>query len=232
MDVEDKIIQIPFTGYNPPNVREYISLITGLQIGLDLMERLNYIVGDIVVVWRAWVLFPRQIPAKIALSICLMGSFAGVSLDTGLLVKGVMKSHSDAWNKSETMILAVPLIFTNLTATALIGLKAWYHFQNIQNNLGSTNGSSKSGFLYLAFWIAYLVLGLTQDNDTTASQAYQAIMPELVAIYPVLIILLVAHEDNKPENLNDMSLSQSIRFASAQASESEVHHSESRGSPS
>ncbi|THU79376.1 hypothetical protein K435DRAFT_875536 [Dendrothele bispora CBS 962.96] len=53
-------------------------------------------------------------------------------------------------------------------------------------------------------------------------------MPGLVAIYPILIILAVAHEEKKLESVNDMSLSQSIQFASVQASESKDHHSESR----
>ncbi|THU80632.1 hypothetical protein K435DRAFT_874184 [Dendrothele bispora CBS 962.96] len=54
-------------------------------------------------------------------------------------------------------------------------------------------------------------------------------MPGLVAIYPSLIILAVGHENNKPGSMNDMSLSQSIRFASVRTSKSEDHHSESRG---
>ncbi|THV04393.1 hypothetical protein K435DRAFT_850852 [Dendrothele bispora CBS 962.96] len=50
-------------------------------------------------------------------------------------------------------------------------------------------------------------------------------MPEIVALYPLLIILVVAHENAKPENANDMSLSQSIRFASVQAASSEAQNS-------
>ncbi|THU97545.1 hypothetical protein K435DRAFT_796411 [Dendrothele bispora CBS 962.96] len=215
-------------------------MITGLKIGLNLMSRLNYVLGDIVVVWRAWVLFPQRLAVKVTLSICLLGSFVGAFFDIGLHAKELSGNPSFSGNKTETTILAIPLIFTNFTATTLIGFKAWHHFQSIRGNLGSTNGSPskvlkimllliESGLLYLAFWIAYLVLGLTQDSDTTANQAYRSIMPGLVAIYPILIILAVAHESNKPESMNGMSLSQSIRFASVQASKSERHHSESGG---
>ncbi|THV03747.1 hypothetical protein K435DRAFT_851535 [Dendrothele bispora CBS 962.96] len=244
MSTEDIIVQIPFNGYNPPDLGESISLDTGLNIGLNFMRRLNFLMGDIIIVWRAWVLFPRKLPAKMILSICLMGSFVGVFLDTGLFVKRILKDYFDT-NGGETnvIMLAVPLIFTNLTATMLIGLKAWYHFQDIQNNLGLTNGSSskvlkilllmvESGLLYLAFWIGYLVLGLVAEahNTSIAQEVYLAIMPQLVAIYPILIILLVAHENNKSESVNDMSLSQSIQFASAQASKSGVNDS-GGGSP-
>ncbi|THU86490.1 hypothetical protein K435DRAFT_805074 [Dendrothele bispora CBS 962.96] len=199
-----------------------------------LLLGVQYVIGDIVVVWRAWVLFPQGLAVKVTLSICLLGSFAGTSLEIGLVAKGLMKNYvKAAGSKTNTMILTVPLIFTNLTATTLIGFKAWNHFQSIQRNLGSTKRSPKSGLLYLAFWvisaIGYLVLGLTHDSGTTANQVYLVIMPGLVAIYPILILLAVAHENNKAESVNDMSLSQSIRFASVQASKSEDHHPEPGG---
>ncbi|THU87663.1 hypothetical protein K435DRAFT_867052 [Dendrothele bispora CBS 962.96] len=240
MVIEDIIRQIPSNGYNPPDSGEIIALRTELEIGIDFMNRLSYVMGDMVVVWRAWVLFPQGLPAKVALSICLMGSFVGTSLDIGLLTKGLLENPSYSGNKTETMILIVPLIFTNFTATTLIGFKTWYHFRSIQRNLGSTNKSPskvlkilwlliESGLLYLALWIGYFVVALIQDSVTTANQAYHSIMPGLVAIYPILIILAVAHENSKPESMNDISLSQSIRFASIRASKSEAYHSESGG---
>ncbi|THV01581.1 hypothetical protein K435DRAFT_793194 [Dendrothele bispora CBS 962.96] len=78
--------------------------------------------------------------------------------------------------------------------------------------------------------IGYLVIGVTQDSITNVvGDSFLSIVPGLVVIYPNLIILAVAHENNKPESVNDMSLSQSIRFASVRGSKSEDHHSESGG---
>ncbi|THU79374.1 hypothetical protein K435DRAFT_845485, partial [Dendrothele bispora CBS 962.96] len=236
MITEDIMIQLSLAGYNPPDSREVIPLVTRLRIGLDLITRLNYIMGDTVVVWRAWVLFPQRLVVRVTLSICLLGSFVGAFLDIGLLAKVVLKNISYTGNKTDIIILVVPLIFTNFTATTLIGFKTWHHFQSIQKNLSATNRSPsrvlkilllliESGLFYLAFWIGYLVIGITEDSGTTANQAFRAIMPELVAIYPILIILVVAHENDKPESVNDMSLSQSIQFASVRASKSEDHHS-------
>ncbi|THU76602.1 hypothetical protein K435DRAFT_704503 [Dendrothele bispora CBS 962.96] len=61
------------------------------------------------------------------------------------------------------MILTIPLIFTNLVATVLIGYKTWCHHRNIQNNLGNAGSSSKvqkillllmeSGIIYLILWV-------------------------------------------------------------------------------
>ncbi|THU87198.1 hypothetical protein K435DRAFT_804528 [Dendrothele bispora CBS 962.96] len=243
MGTEDMIIQIPLNGYNPPDSKEVIPLITGLKIGFNLMNRLNLLFGGLGIISTgiACESYIVNLPTGF---FCISDQITvGASLDIGLVTKGLMKNYVDAaGNKTNTMILATPLIFTNFAATALIGFKAWHHFQSIQKNLGSTNGPNKalkillllieSGLLYLAFWIAYLVLGLTQETDTQiAIQAFVAIMPGLVAIYPILIILAVAHENNKPQSVNDMSLSQSIRFASIRASKSEDHHSESGEGP-
>ncbi|THU81432.1 hypothetical protein K435DRAFT_809087 [Dendrothele bispora CBS 962.96] len=75
MDIEAIIIQILLNGYNPPDSKEAISLVTELEIACNFLGRLNFFMGDMIVVWRAWVLFPQRLPARIALSICLMGSF-------------------------------------------------------------------------------------------------------------------------------------------------------------
>ncbi|THU80958.1 hypothetical protein K435DRAFT_809477 [Dendrothele bispora CBS 962.96] len=167
-----------------------------------LLLGVQYVIGDIVVVWRAWVLFPGRLAVKVTLLICLLGSFVGTFLDIGVLVKRVIKDFDDTGNKIMIVILTVPLIFTNFTATTLIGFKAWHHFHSIERNLGSTNRSSskalkilllliESGLLYLAFWvistIGFLVLGLTQDSGNIANFNYHVIMPGLVAIYPILI---------------------------------------------
>ncbi|THU93583.1 hypothetical protein K435DRAFT_861358 [Dendrothele bispora CBS 962.96] len=239
MNIEFAITQIPLNGYNPPDIGGTISLTNRLEISGSFMERLNYVLGDVVVVWRAWVLFPRRLPVKVTLSICLLGSFVGAFLEFGLISKGVLEKIGGTGTKTDFMILTIPLIFTNFTATALIGFQAWHHFQSVRGNLGSTNGSRnkvlkilllliESGSLYLAFWLGYLILG-SKQSKATASETYAAMMLELVAIYPILIILAVAHENNKPESVHNMSLSQSIRFASVRASKSEDHHSESGG---
>ncbi|THU85737.1 hypothetical protein K435DRAFT_805680 [Dendrothele bispora CBS 962.96] len=121
----DQNTEIPANGFNPPDLGRIILLDTRLTIGENFMARLNFIMGDIIVVWRAWVLFPQRF-AKIALSICLIGSFVGIFLDIGLLVKRVIKNPEDVRGEEENAIMvAVPLILTNFTATTLIGFKAW-----------------------------------------------------------------------------------------------------------
>ncbi|THV05834.1 hypothetical protein K435DRAFT_61887 [Dendrothele bispora CBS 962.96] len=52
-------------------------------------------------------------------------------------------------------------------------------------------------------------------------------MPQLSALYPLLIILATAAESNKAENMNEMTLSQSLRFASQRSSTDNPHVMES-----
>ncbi|THU85264.1 hypothetical protein K435DRAFT_806034 [Dendrothele bispora CBS 962.96] len=116
------------------------------------------------------------------------------------LPREYQKTPSFNGNMAETIILTVPLIFYEFYC---------YNIDWIQSTIGD------------------LVLGLRQDSHSTANSAYHTIISGLVAIYPIIIILAVAHENNKSESVNDVSLSQSIRFASVQTSKSEDHHPES-----
>jgi len=48
------------------------------------------------------------------------------------------------------------------------------------------------------------------------------------ALYPMLIILIATLENARPDNLNDMSLSQSIQFASRQVHQEDYSGTESQ----
>ncbi|THU78316.1 hypothetical protein K435DRAFT_876759 [Dendrothele bispora CBS 962.96] len=233
INTEFLILQIAMSGFNPPHLAKTISLETKLDITPNILIRLNYAIGDIIVVWRAWVLFPQSPAVKTGLSICLIGSFVGAFVDAGLIAKRLMIDLSDLGKATDALILVVPLCFTNFIATVLIGYKAWCHRQDIQNNLELTHRPLskvqkilkllvESSILYLAIWIGYGVAQLSDSGIELASQIYATIMPEITAVYPLFVILVVARENAKPDNVNNMSLSQSIRFASAQTARSEA----------
>ncbi|THV01702.1 hypothetical protein K435DRAFT_853565 [Dendrothele bispora CBS 962.96] len=228
VQVQEDLTQIPMNGFDPPPLDQIISLVTSQDISHNFLDSMIYVVGDGIVVWRAWKLCPHQIFVKLALTICMMGSSAGALLHAGLIAKNLTANfNASTSGRFNDLILAIPLCLTNLTATALIGYKAW--------NLGLTNGSSKkvqkillllieSGTLYLWIWIGYAVAAhFAQSNTDIFIQVYSTILPQLSAIYPILIILAAGHENARPDNENDMSLSQSIQFASRQASSQDAH---------
>ncbi|THU96390.1 hypothetical protein K435DRAFT_858607 [Dendrothele bispora CBS 962.96] len=146
------------------------------------MDRLNYIISDGIVVRRAWIMFPESRAVKLTLLFCMVGSLAAVFIDAGLAA--VKNGEAANISKFNVLILTLPLLFTNMIATLLIGHKT-----------------------------------------CAKAQCWGAAVPELSALYPVLIIVIAAAENAKPTTIGEMSSSQSIRFASGQASSSEGHRS-------
>ncbi|THU99986.1 hypothetical protein K435DRAFT_935939 [Dendrothele bispora CBS 962.96] len=216
LNTESIIIQIPLNGINLSDLGKIVPSLT----------KTIYAISDIIVVWRAWVLFPRYTIVKVVLSVCLVGSFAGAFLDGGIAARGFLNNIDYQGNNTDIIILTVPLLFTNLVATVLIGYKTWCHRRDIQNNLGNAGSSSRvqkillllmeSGVLYLTIWFGYALAKYNVTGPELAFQVCSTVMGEIAALYPLLIILVVARENAKPDNLGDMSLSQSMRFASVE----------------
>ncbi|THU85789.1 hypothetical protein K435DRAFT_868926 [Dendrothele bispora CBS 962.96] len=189
--------------------------------------RPEYIISDGIVVWRAWIMFPESRPVRLTLLFCMVGSLVAGFVDAGLVAaQAIKRLEGDTIPKINILILALPLLFTNMIATLLIGYKTWYHYQDLKKNLSNSGTSSsrvqkvllllvESGSVYCIFWY----------GENTVSDIWGAAVPELSALYPVLIVVIAAAENAKPATIDEMSLSQSIRFASGQASSFEGHMS-------
>ncbi|THU75773.1 hypothetical protein K435DRAFT_880195 [Dendrothele bispora CBS 962.96] len=137
--------------------------------------------------------------------------------------------------------MSLPLLITNVLATALIGYKAWSHREAIKQNLMSTGTNMskalktlwlmiESGLVYCIIWMAYIIVIETGPNPrdafaTSPALVFTSIIPLLAALFPSLVILVAALEDAKEPGNNlspdgnyiSDSLSQSIRFASENA---------------
>ncbi|KAJ7592266.1 hypothetical protein C8J56DRAFT_1131821 [Mycena floridula] len=186
LDLACYLIQLPTLGFDPSNVER--SLIN-MSILSDIMIRLNYLIGDSIVVWRACVLWTNYPRIHMLLYICLFGTFA-----------------YKVWNMARE-----------------------YQVQIRQNLFLSKNRRTKvervlillteSGSIYCLLWVAVLVIDLKSSNDQSLSYVLiSSIIPSLVisqAIYPIIIVLLVALEkDNLESTVNDQSFLQSLQFAS------------------
>ncbi|KAJ7592240.1 hypothetical protein C8J56DRAFT_1131770 [Mycena floridula] len=73
LDLAVWLIQLPTLGFDPPNIER--SLIN-MDIFVATIIRLNYLIGDSIVVWRAWVLWTNHSRVHMLLCICLFGTFA------------------------------------------------------------------------------------------------------------------------------------------------------------
>ncbi|THU93482.1 hypothetical protein K435DRAFT_861479 [Dendrothele bispora CBS 962.96] len=66
-------VQIPLLAINPPDI---ISSVARIGIVVIYIQRLNFVACDGIAVWRAWILYPRNLVAKIVLILCMIGSLA------------------------------------------------------------------------------------------------------------------------------------------------------------
>ncbi|KAJ7592211.1 hypothetical protein C8J56DRAFT_886918 [Mycena floridula] len=216
IDLAYYLILLSTVGFNPPNVERpliYMSILGNAMI------RLNYLIGDSIVVWRAWVIWTHHPRVHILLIVCLVGSFGDLSQfsDTPRF------PSTGSW----TLILTLPLFLTNSVSTLSMGYKAWKYKVEIKQTLGLLHNKrntvervlillTESGSIYCFLWLSILIFGLASSNNQSLSyQLIIVILPQLVAIYPILIILLLALEKaNLESSVTGPSFSQSLQFAS------------------
>ncbi|THU76241.1 hypothetical protein K435DRAFT_705252, partial [Dendrothele bispora CBS 962.96] len=127
-----------------------------------------FIISDILVVWRAWILFPQNTLVQLFLFLCTLGTCGAIIQE--LIIDYVLVETLDDpyWVEvSHAIYTALPL-FTNIVATLLIGYKTWSLFRSfyldIKKNLGSTHGNgskalkllvflAESGLIYCSIWV-------------------------------------------------------------------------------
>lgn len=102
----------------------------------------QFLVGDMIVVWRAWVVWPGHRLARFLLILCACGSIgtcrALASSDNaeatlalaGTVTNGVWEGQSLHGTRQtpeldRTLIVALPLLATNLVASILIAIRFW-----------------------------------------------------------------------------------------------------------
>ncbi|KAJ7054542.1 hypothetical protein C8F01DRAFT_1161961 [Mycena amicta] len=195
---------------------------------MEALFMFNMIVGDSVVIWRAWVLYRRSlwvvaIPCALLLVsliftiidlTCLTGS--AFSDDSSVAGGGAVCAHAEliSWAFS---------LFTNASCTLLIGIKAWSHRRMMRSlDLRTTSGSGlgsprfsvdkvlsllvESGCIYCLFWLTQVVLFVPISRFTASIYAYEilgAMGDQISGLYPTLIIVIVNFHHTIWENRHD-----------------------------
>ncbi|THU85669.1 hypothetical protein K435DRAFT_970607 [Dendrothele bispora CBS 962.96] len=219
-----------------------------IRTGFVCIERFNFLVSEAIIVWRAWVLFPHNRIVRTILGICLLGSYATVLVDTGLLVPRILRfpPQSDPFDgRAEFLLVTLPVLGTTIVATALISYKAWYHRKEIRSNLSMSINSGTtqvgrvlwflvvSGLVYSTFWFAFAMISVAGgDWERISYQIYFSAMPLVSALFPSLIILQEAANQSRTETRSTMAATtgrtaQSMRFAS-RPTETVTSHPHSR----
>ncbi|KAL1725907.1 hypothetical protein EV714DRAFT_287603 [Schizophyllum commune] len=210
--------------------QERVARTISLSIVLSVFYRVNYFASDIVVVHRAWVLWPQNRLARCILASCLSASLLGVIVDCVLVIRYGRESGLSP-PPAETLVKTVPLLITNLATTLLVGIRFWQYQHNIRKFLGPLTHRTRvekvlvllleSGFAYCLVWVAGLVIQVLNGGDVTISaygivgQAYHCIS----GIYPTAVVLAIITQREEMHSV--LFSAHSLKFASG-SSEDEL----------
>ncbi|KAK0185251.1 hypothetical protein F5146DRAFT_1144457 [Armillaria mellea] len=165
-----------------------------------LLESVNIVIGDGIVIWRAWILWNRKWWVIFTTATLLTGT---ITAATGLIRVYTMAPPAitlfenpslSAW---ATAFIGSTLI-TNIWATSLVAYRTWSHNKYIRTITGETfmtrirrqNGILailiESGIFYCCTWLS--CLSVCGNN---LIYIVIDVLSQLTAIYPTLIITLV-----------------------------------------
>jgi len=177
--------------------------------------QLSLILGDGIVIWRAWVLYWNQRWIMLGPCILLVGT-VGTSL--AFLV---LESTSRIALITGRPPPIIPYLFiaslalslaTNVISTSLIMYKFWVHLSfNIQMKIGRKSMSPvlrlmlilvESGFAYCLLQVLVLITDLTHTGSASRRDAFDFfwITTQMItAIYPTVIVLVVNQQRSMVE---------------------------------
>ncbi|KAJ7488175.1 hypothetical protein FB451DRAFT_1391116 [Mycena latifolia] len=215
-------LQVHTLGADPPdNARKLLNI----RLSENVFGRINYLMSDAIVVWRAWVVYHDNLKVRLLLSLCLLGSLVGTTIDMtfgGLWLFGNAKFMPSG---PRGLIMVLPLLVTNMVSTSLMGYKVWQYRRQIKANLNLPKNKktkiervlvilTESGMFYCLIWIPYLYsIFAKEGTETTGYKIVTNTVPQLSAIYPVVIVLLVTLQRTHLESTVTGCLSQSVYFA-------------------
>ncbi|KAK7008203.1 hypothetical protein R3P38DRAFT_3023886 [Favolaschia claudopus] len=219
------VVQLGSLGLHPPDKS---TLLLNIRLSENVFGRANYFMSDAIVVWRAWVLWQDSLGVKVLLSLCLCGTFVGLTVN---MTFGTLWLYgNERFNPSgpRSLILVLPLMFTNIVSTTLIGIRAWSYRKHIKQVLSlprnrKTNVEriliilTESGAIYCLFWIPFLYICLTTDVDSIGYKIVANMLPQLSAIYPVIIVLLVTMEKTQLEATMSSAVTETLHFVTRPA---------------
>jgi len=161
-----------------------------------VLQRLAYFISDSIVVWRAWLLWNRNIFVKLLLVICLLGTITATFIEGALTVTDIIPESGPS-----TLMFTLPLLITNLCATIFMGLRIWEYRGSMSELSGSRMNKMlliflESSALYCVFWVLAILGTLGNVASPIATAAIMGSLPYITSIYPVVVVVLVTLEKN------------------------------------
>ncbi|KAL0571575.1 hypothetical protein V5O48_010394, partial [Marasmius crinis-equi] len=185
--------------------------IRGFGLPMETLFLLNMILGDAVVIWRAWVLCQNTRMQKLVYVpiVMLLTGFAFMIIALNCLGSNGYGGQSAIPVGSRTCQWGEPIawgisLVTNFFSTSLIAVRAWQHRQFLRKSAALRGSRSEkiliilveSGFIYCLFWLSQLNLFFEKPLDMSfvnfLSVFLNAIGDQISGMYPTFIIILVS----------------------------------------
>ncbi|KAF5371924.1 hypothetical protein D9757_011502 [Collybiopsis confluens] len=165
---------------------------------------LMFLVGDMIVVWRAWVLLPTGRFYRVILSVLMLANAGIIIADTVLDYIQIQLGTLQGLGYDTDWLMCVSTLLINLFATLLIVWKLWTHQRSI---LGRSSGHHIQKILIVLIESGAL-MGITQTINlalTTVTNyrshftlgerytpnIFSALAMIATAWYPIAVIILV-----------------------------------------
>ncbi|KAL1671411.1 hypothetical protein EV122DRAFT_284962 [Schizophyllum commune] len=191
-------------------------------------NRVTFFLGDLIVVWRAWVLWKYTRTVRVMLVLCVFGMVGGGVAD---MVVGI-RAHDRGQTACASILARVlttllPVLVSSIISTSLVAYRAWQYYRSVnaeyRSRLLPRIGRAlllliETGAMYIAFWIACLIIGTRSSaaGDGRFYYLWAAITPNVIGIFPTAIILIVATKrsfaDPARPTLEGDDTSNAIRF--------------------
>ncbi|KAI4519073.1 hypothetical protein K525DRAFT_272057 [Schizophyllum commune Loenen D] len=194
------------------DVDHTLGVIEGL---IDTSFHISYLVGDALVVWRAWVLWPRSWVARSLLATCMVFTVgkctlfgSGILLNTppvGLSVDLYIDFSAVELSKALNAPMIIAVLLTNALATILVGIRVWEYRRNIASALGqNTFGLQvgrilvlllESGLFYCVIWVCIFAMDVGVGNvELGASIITGRTLHQVATAYPTFVILILTSQ--------------------------------------
>ncbi|KAF9265114.1 hypothetical protein L218DRAFT_957798 [Marasmius fiardii PR-910] len=183
----------------------YLAKFRRLGIVGQVTFPVSCVIGDAIVIWRAWALCGGDkkvmfLPVMLFLGLtasCL--SFVGCMIEEDL---PIVPSDSCTNRDMATFIFSM---LTNVAGTAVIGYQTWSYRRAVKEYLQYYRHQAwagrilvmlcESGVIYTTLWIIQLAVFASPSKNTPLDQAFRQVFSaaaaQLVGIYPTLMIVLV-----------------------------------------
>lgn len=174
---------------------------------VDILFSFEFVLGDGVVIWRAWILWQGNWKMMLTPLALLAGSVVAAFTFFGCIVSNDFPLDVDEPNLCNNVEIAswAMSMATNAAATSLIAYKAWQHRQSIKKTLGSTDKVTgaeqilwlliESGLIYFILWVPQVVgfspAAYTVPSARLAEQILNNVGNQIVGLYPTMIVVLV-----------------------------------------